>query len=356
MVSVVKRALYPAVSTFWAHATLVEGLQKGAAQPFRCLFVDNSGFSEYLTRRMFAQPPAVLRKWRIWIPALRKLIRERRVESDLCVAVLPKIYESVFTRLYDYRTTAAVRQVIDTSGSWDDVRSRFSTKKRQISNGFEDKYGLGYRMSTEPGEFDHFYHRMFVPHITRRFGGLSMIDRYEDMKQFFLKGVLLFVTKNGAAVAGALSLVDDGILRFRRSGVLDGDESHVECGAQTALYYFQLRYAHEHNLRAVDTMLSAPFLNDGVHRHKREWGAAVLPNDEARTWVYVCNAAPSEKVARFFENNPAVICCDSGLKGLIGVSGAGDVAAASMKQAVHRYESRGLGGFVVLTRAGVANA
>jgi hypothetical protein len=301
---------------------------------------------------MYEAPPLVLQKRRIWIPALKKLIQQRANSFDLCVAVVPKAYESTFQGLYDYRGTEAVRQVIDTSGSWEDVRSRFSKKRRQLTNEFPEKTGLGYRMSNDLEEFDYFYHRMFAPHIRKRYGELSHVDSYGDMKKFFLKGRLLFVTRGEAAVAGALCLVEDRTLVFRRTGVLDGDETHIEGGAQTALYYFQLKYANEHNLRAVDTMKSAPFLNDGVYKHKRDWGATVLPDDESSDWVYFFNKGPAEKLASFFESNPTIVYSDAGLKGVIGIADATDLSSASVNNLTHRYQASGLHGFTILTRAG----
>jgi len=356
LIRLVKRKLYPFTSRFFSHATVVEGILKGARHPFRCLFVDNSDFTGYLKARMYEKPPVVLREWRIWIPALKKLIVGKADSFDLCVAVLPRAYDSTVHGMYDYKCTEAIRQVIDTSGSWEDVRSRFSRKRRQITNEFPEKTGLGYRMSNDSEEFDYFYHRMFAPHIKKRYGELSHIDSYDDMKKFFLKGRLLFVTKGDAAVAGALCLVENGTLVFRRTGVLDGDETHIEGGAQTALYYFQLRYANERNLRAVDTMKSAPFLNDGVYKHKRDWGATVFPDDEAGNWVYFFTAGPAEKMASFFENNPTIVHSDTGLKGLIGVSNATDLSIASMNDLTHRYQSSGLHGFTILTRAGALSA
>jgi len=352
----IKRILYPLTSRFFSRATMVEGFLKGTRLPFRCLLVGNSNFTEYLKARMYEGAPVVLRHWRIWIPTLKELVRGKGDSFDLCVAVLPMSYESTFQGLYDYRCTETVRQVIDTSGSWEDVRSRFSKKKRQITNEFPQKTGLGYRMSKGPEEFDFFYHRMHVPHIKKRFGELSGIDSYDDMKKFFLKGLLLFVTKGNEALAGALCLVENGTLIFRRTGVLDGDETHIEGGAQTALYYFQLKYANEHQLRAVDTMKSAPFLNDGVYKHKRDWGATVLPDDEADNWVYLFNARPCEKIADFFEKNPTVVDSNDGLKGVIGLSDMADASAASIKELANRYHSNGLHGFTVVTRTGALSS
>ena len=351
MVRWAKQKLHPITSRLFSRATLVEGTLKGTAHPFRCLLVDNSRFTDYLRARMYDGSPAVLKERRIWIPALRNVILKEADSFDLCVAVLPRAYEARFRGLYDFRCTQNVRQIIDTSGSWEDVRGRFSRKKRQISNDFPAKHGLEYRISSDLGEFEFFYHRMHVPHILKRYGELSNIESYEEMKEFFLKGVLLLVTRDQKPVAGALCLVEDGTLIFRRTGVLDGDETHIDGGAQTALYYFQLRHANESGLRAVDTMKSWPCL-DGVYKHKRDWGAAELPDDEADTWVYFFNARPSEKIARFFEGNPLIVSSGEGLKAVIGLGDATEVSAEAAEEIASRHRTAGLSGFTIVTRTG----
>jgi hypothetical protein len=350
---VVKRGLYPATAMLVARARVVEGPLKKHGTPFRCLIVDNAQFGDYLLQRLYDEPPAVVARKRVWIPALRRLLRRHSPSCDLLVAVLPKAYDGMVRGLYDYRATENVRQVIDTSGSWDDVRKRLSKTKRQISNNFEEKHGLAHRMSTAPEDFDFFYRRMFVPHIQRKFGSLASIDAYEEMKRFFQQGMLLFVTKDGRDAAGALCVVKDDVLEFRRTGVLDGDDSHISGGGQTALYYFQLRFANGQGLRAVDTMLSASFLNDGVYLHKREWGATVLPDDEARAWVYLFNARPSEAIARFFESNPMIVDGPNGLEGVVGAPGPDREHGQGLDDLVRRYQANGLRDFRVVTETQV---
>lgn len=347
-----KQILYPIASRYFSRALLVEGSLRGSEEPFRCLFIDNSMFTESLLARMYAEPPSVLNKWIIWTPALRKLILKKADSIDMCVAVLPKKYESTFKGLYDFKSSESVHQIIDTSGSWEDVRNRFCKTKRQIAKNFPSKYGLWYRVSNELKDFDFFYHRMHVPHLLKQFGNLSDIDSYDDMKEFFLKGFLLLVTRGGKEVAGALCRIEDSTLIFRRTGVLDGDKAHVKTGTQRAIYFFQLMYANEQNLRAVDTMMSLPFLNDGVYMNKREWGATVLSDDKSRNWVYFFNTGPAKKIALFFEENPAIIYSDEGLKGVIGIPEGTDTLAASVNNLTHRYCAKGIHGFTILTPEG----
>ena len=349
-----KHILHPIASRYFSRASLVEGTLRGSEESFRCLFVDNSMFTESLKARMYAEPPSVLKKWRIWTPALRKLVLNKADSIDMCVAVLPMKYESTFKGLYDFKSSESVHQIIDTTGSWEEVRNRFCKTKRQIAKNLPSKYGLWYRISHELKDFDFFYHRMHVPHILKQFGDLSDIDSYDDMKEFFLKGLLLLVTCEDKDVAGALCRIADSTLIFRRTGVLDGDKVHTTIAAQTALYFFQLMYANEQNLRAVDTMQSLPFLDDGVYRHKREWGATVLPDEESRNWVFFFNTGPSEKTVLFFEKNPAIVYSDEGLKGVIGTSNGSDLSDSSLSNLTHQYQSRGIHGFTILTPQGDA--
>ena len=182
MIGTIRRIAYATATQHLSRLSVVEGRLKGTDVPFRCLFVSTSDFTESLKKRLYEEPPAVVASSRIWLRQARKRIEERLGSVDLCVAVLPKGLQPAFEGFYDFRTTEVVRQVIDTSGTWDEIRGRFSNNKRRIANKFADRYGLAYRISNDLADFDLFYHRMFVPHIRKRFGDLADIESYEDMR------------------------------------------------------------------------------------------------------------------------------------------------------------------------------
>ncbi|MFZ2650030.1 MAG: hypothetical protein WA210_07975 [Burkholderiaceae bacterium] len=354
MLSSLKRAVYPLSSALFANASLVEGTLKGGGRTkFRCLFVHHCSFNEHLRERSFEADMTVQRTWRIFIPSLLGLVRQSRVEFDACVAVLPSFYSFLFDSVCDFKGREEIRQVVDTSGSWEGVRQGLSKTKRQITNNFPEKFGLSSRMSKDIDEFDNFYHRMYLPHIQKRYGDLSQIDSYESMRKFFEKGVLLLITKGDRPVAGALSLIEGKSLVFRRTGVLDGDESHVKGGAQLALYYFQLKYAVDNNFDTFDTMKSAPFLNDGVFRHKSEWGARTVPDYEAEKAVYLFARGSAEKLAEFFNTNPIVIGAGAELSGVVGDPRANEGAPNSSDELLRRFHTIGLRELRVYTPAGL---
>src|SRR5581483_12336918 len=72
-----KYTVYSKTSQYFSDAVLVEGSLKGTTQPFRCLVADNSGLNEYLLPKVYAEPPRVIRRWKIWIPQLKRLIQNR---------------------------------------------------------------------------------------------------------------------------------------------------------------------------------------------------------------------------------------------------------------------------------------
>lgn len=349
LVSNIKSSFYSKASQYLCRAALVEGHLKDTGASFRCLFVGHSRFANYLMQKMYVQPLHILRKRIIWIPSLKKIIKKSSNDFDMCVAVLPLRYEKILKGFYEFKSQRYVRQIIDTSGSWEEISQRFNKRKRQYTNNLPLKYNLWYRISHDLNDFDFFYHSMHTSHIKKKYGDLSDIDSYEDMKTYFLKGFVLFVTKDDQPVAGALCLIQGSTLIYRRSGFLAEDEHQFKDNIQTILYYFVLLFAKNKNLANVDTMKSSSFLNDGVYRHKREWGAAVHQDDESDSWVYFFPQKHSAKVVDFFKHNPLIIFTDSGLCGLLGWDSEMEFSSDNYEDLIKKYYAPGIDRMMLLT-------
>lgn len=349
VLNTLRHKLYLTTSQYLSQSTLVEGILRDTNQMLRCLFVENSSLQDIIIDRAFKQS-RILKRRKLWIPSLRNIVETRPKGADLCIAVLPKRYEEEFRGVYNFKSQENVRQIIDLSGTWEEVRRRFHRKKRQFSNTFDSKEGLSYRISHDLKDLEFFYYRMFMPHIKKQFGSLAYLDSFDEMADYFLKGFLLLVQMDGCDVAGALNLIENNTLIFRRTGVLDGDESYIKSGAQHALYYFNMLYAKQQGIEKVDTMKSLSFLNNGVYRTKREWGAAVYPDDDSESWIFFFILQHSEKIASFFENLPAIIHTPAGLAGLSGWKGAPALSAVDKSALNKKYCAPGLEELILLTR------
>lgn len=310
------RSIKRKIGNYFRHSVLVEGPIKGSDQPFRCLFIDSESlFAQYMMQRAFSGSPAVLRRRRIYIPAIKKIVRSPSNGIDMCVAVLPVSWEPHFDPLCDYKTQESVRQAVDLHSIPDQTRVR----RTYIETGNKIKrHCLSFRTTNELGDFRHFYEKMYLPLAKRQFGELSYIERYDIMLEIFKVGYLLQVLQDGKPIAGAVYFIRNDVMVGHSLGVLDGNQELTRIGVQSAVYYFGIQYAMEQGLKKMDFLTSRPFLGDGVYAHKRDWGATVYPDDRADKWVYLFFTRKTEKIVSFFENNPMIVHGKDGLAGLVG--------------------------------------
>jgi hypothetical protein len=283
---------------------------------------------------------------------LQKTFRENSGSIDLCIAVLPKRKAAELSRVCKYSGDEWVRQYIDTSGNWEEIKRHFHKTKRQVSNQIRHKYGMSCRISNDLNDFNLFYYRMYVPHTRIKFDNLAYIASYETMKGYFEKGFLLLITSGGRDIAGALCLKDNDVMYFRDQGVLDGSDIYMQKGAQIALYYFMIHYAWENGIKKIDAMKTRASLNDGVYMTKREWGAIVYADYESEASVYYMVPRFSETISAYFNNNPAIINEEDGLYAIAGLQGVYDIAMLDTKELSKKYYSPGLKGMILLSPNG----
>jgi hypothetical protein len=200
-------------------------------------------------------------------------------------------------------------------------------------------------VSDDLADFEFFYERMFLPHTRLQFGEYADIEPAEAMEPYFRRGFLVFTVLDGVRLTGSLCHVEGGTLVYRRMGVLDGDRAHLAAGAQAANYLFFVRLAREMGCHAVDFMNSRPFPNDGVFRHKRDWGASVEPEPHTARDVYHLHLGAPGPIARFYAENPAIVLTEEGLEVLTGAPDGGALDVGDLR---HRLYSPGLAGARVL--------
>jgi hypothetical protein len=340
-----KHIAFTAYSRYFCHATLVEGVMKDTDLTVRCLFVDRKSLSRYMMRKIYSGTPTIVKQWTMYVPSIKKIVRTPSHGIDLCVAVLPLSWEEELGKLCDFKTQEWVHQFLPLSSSLDVTNERLDRKLRDAARRVK-KEGFDWRISTDPGDFDTFYYDMYLPTARKQFGDLAIIESYEELKSIFLNGLLLLVTENGSPVAGELRFFQDKALVGYRLGVLNGDQSYVKRGAQSAIYYFGIRFALERSSDLVDMMLSRPFLEDGVYRHKREWGATVSHYD-SRTWAFFFILDRGHKTARLFEMNPLIIHTKKGLMGLLGAADAAGLSPERKKDLIRKYHAPGLRGLML---------
>jgi hypothetical protein len=345
-----KHVAYIVYSRYFCRATLVEGIMKDTDLTVRCLFIDKKALSKYMMQRIYSGTPTIVKRWIVFVPSIKKIVRTSSHGIDMCVAVLPLSREKELGNLCDFKAQEWVRQFLPLSSSANVTKERLDRKMRETGRRVR-KEGFDCRISNDLHDFDTFYYDMYVPTAQKQFGDLANIEPYEELKSIFLNdgGILIFVMENGSPVAGSLRFLKDKTLVGYRLGVLHGDHDYIKRGAQSAIYYFGIRFARESSCDLVDMLGSRPFLEDGVYRHKREWGAMASHYDTLKTWVFFFILDHGHKTARLFEMNPLIIETKKGLMGLLGVVDAADLSPEKREELIKKYYAPGLRGLVLIS-------
>ncbi len=347
--SALKEELYAVYVRYFTYATLVEGTLTGSDLPCRCLLVmkRDSPFENYLLGKLFGDSFKRLRVRRMWIPTLKRLAKRLPPDVDFIVASLAREWDSEFEGLHDLKSPPIVRQVLDLSGDWTDIKKRLNRKKREVFNGLLITNRYEYRISRDERDFERFYHQMYVPHTKKQFQTAARVDSHQSLREKFVNGFLLILTEGGEDVAASLCYIEGDTMTFHRGGVLDGSEEHVKNGAQTVLYFFKVQYAKERDLSRLDLQHSRAFFDDGVYRHKREWGASVSVDPDIVSWMYLFDPKGSAQAAAFLQRNPLIVHTPDGLVGYCVAPK--DTAPTKSKKGdlEKRYYAPGIGGMRV---------
>jgi hypothetical protein len=98
-------------------------------------------------------------------------------------------------------------------------------------------------------------------------------------------------------------------------GVRDGDPALLRQGAAVATLALPLQWAREQGFHRVDAGRSSPFLTDGIHRYKRNWGMTPMADPLAQ----VMAVRPRTSIGgRVFSETPVLVERGSGLETFSG--------------------------------------
>ena len=334
----------------FTHAELVEGKLKESDQSIRLLYAGDARFRAYFYDLIFDGAPIVFRRERISFKHLRESVA--RQDFDLSVALLPHRNEPALRGVYSYRGTQSVRQIVDISGSWDEIVRRFSNRNVRTPRRIR-QFGLEYRVSNDAADLDTFYHKMYLPHV-RKFGAGVVVDSYADMKSWFSQGFLVLVIESGKPIVGGLCHPEGETLVFQKIGVLDGDLDQLPKGAQSAAYYFVLQHAKDRGFKRVSFMYSPAFLKDGIFSHKAGWGAVASRYEKATSSLLYFLPSDNPKAIFFLSRNPVIVAGDDGtLDAVTGYGGSPEDLAAATDEMLRSQPLAGVRRLIVHSASGV---
>jgi hypothetical protein len=333
--------------------TLMEAPIVGQAEPMRCLLVGDAPALHELVQRAFGQNAVRVHQRHVPLALLKSHLEQRADDYHLAISCLPRHPNDPDLPTGAFATRTLVNQEIDVTGGWDVVRANMARGNRTRTNGIEAKYGLTVRLTRESADLESFYHEMYLPYITKRYGEFAVVDSLDSFYATLHDGFLLLVCRDQQPLAGGLMKIDGNRLSYSRTGLLGGDDQLLRCGSVTALYYYMLQHAIEHGYSTLDTLGSRPFLKDGVYNNKANWGAEATPYTYASHEFCFRPGRDGTPLPAFFAAVPLIVEEAGRLKALVGLADEETIPTdRRLDETLAQYNLRGLDEGIVLTRHG----
>lgn len=335
--------LYYVAQWVSARVTVIEGIPRGGTTPVRCLLIGEDSWLHIYIKSLFLAPGESLQTgvresaWKIW-----RRLKYGRDTFDVCFIVPPLVLESWVSRNAQETVCQSVSQRVDTT-DWEKTRRRMKKRRRTLANRYErDGTRFSIMQSRRDSDLVLFYEKMYVPFTRKRHGSMAHLPSLADFRHFFQSGSVLFAMRNSVPVAGTLLVSHGRILQDRWIGILHGDESLISDGVQAILYYYTLKHAALCGYEALDMTESAPFLVDGVYKHKSEWGACPFPSREFGAEEYLLVGSDNRSVAAFFHDFPLIVRYGDGLAVMAGIPDGSDSDAAWLGEFTRSHALQGL--------------
>lgn len=273
------------------------GEEKASGDTLRVRYLGEGRSLDYLKTVLFRSPPTESTEERYSLVQILLGVEPVMDGCDLHVREYTPRIMKLLRPTSDFTIPDWVEQDIDLSGSWDDVVSRFRKNTRTTDLRKVRKYGFTHDIVNDRASLEHFYDYLYAPYLTRRFGdAVDLVDR-DWLIAVGENGGLMRILDGERVIAGVVFHHGDDYLDWLWTGALSGDDADLEDGASSALYFYSIKYAYDRGFRRVTMNKSRPFLNDGLHRYKRKWGAHVAASRHCATKLLL-DLDPTSQVAR----------------------------------------------------------
>lgn len=218
--------------------------------------------------------------------------------------------------------------------------------KKIRSSGFE------FDISRKITDFNRFYHEMYLPYVTGRFGDSSIVKTRKKLLRDFQAGFLFILSHNGKPVAGSVVKVDRDQVTGIVFGVLDGAEYYLREGVSGVYYYYLLEWAAQNRKSFMNMGHTRPFPRDGVYRFKRKWLMSVFPDGDGVMTMGVKIRRWDAGMAAALNECPFVFQGPGGLGVFCVHNGSESAGLKDVKKLSNSYSTKGLSDLVIISTAG----
>jgi hypothetical protein len=268
--TILRQYLKPLFGIWQSHVWLIEGKSKYNNQQLTIFHIGSEVQKNYIASLIFKADfqQQFLGKKNIF--QIKYLQRRNHKNVSMCIIEGKKSELKYLRAVDDFYLPQWISStvLIPLTANNQSAKSDFRKIKR---------HNLSYSLSSEPKDFDNFYHHMYLPYVTQRFKGQEIPMTYEQFitarKQKTVE--LLFVEFDGKKVAGQIIDYSSVLPRLWSIGVLVSDKKYLKMSCTAACYYFSSLHLTKQGYSTMNLGKSRPMINDGPLQFKIKWGMEV---------------------------------------------------------------------------------
>ena len=260
----------------------------------------------YMLGRFFTEPPHDETVGHIRLPDLTRTLRRLRASADMTIAQLPRLLSGWLGGGEYLHVPPWIGSELPVPG----YPAQFARRHNHIWRDLRPARhnDLRPRLSHEIAEFDRFYHDMYLPYATRRFGEHATVRPLRQLRRLFRHGgALMWIYQAEEPIAGALLRQRDGRLDLLSLGLAGTGDDARRAGAIPAIYYFCLEHAGSLGCAFIETGNCRPSPADGVTWFKRKWNVRLTLRTKAASDLLFRWERPNHAVRTFLSHTPLII-------------------------------------------------
>ena len=283
--------------------------------------------SEYLVRRLFAEPPHVQQLGRSPVRGLQQALSAVLSDSDLVIARVPRPLTPMFTPRY-VQVPGLIELAYDVGPTEEEFLSRLSARQRRYAREVRAR-GYRWQLGRSQDDLDRFYYEYYVPGIKERFADLAVVQAIPVLRRQLRFGGILWLMLGDKRVAGDLYRVGGEELRQMFKGVRQDLAHEGSPSPHVALMLFAAELARSSGLRRISLGGSVPSLRDGSLRFKAAWGGSLQEYGDSHRDLLVRWTRPTAAVRQLLSAAPLIARTQAGF---VGIAAAAQDATALWKE------------------------
>ena len=285
---------------------LISGKEKYSGENIAILFLSNENSFSYFPDLVFSAEPQIRRIEKTHIWNVSKKLAENPYGIDAVFIKCDRFYSGYLQKNEFTTIPELISMTLDISEPFENIYNKFNKSAKEDIRKIK-RYNYSYEISSDLDKLKLFYNNMYMPYTYLRHGKLAICANFFTIRHLFERGGKLMLIKlENNYVFGSLFLIKKNTVIGTHAGIMDEQIDCLKKSISAASYYFSIMWAKEKGAKFLDFGTCRPFLNDGLFRYKKKWGAKIeKANGNFEIFAFK-TYKNSRAIQSFLENNPFI--------------------------------------------------